>query len=593
MPSSPILPDTNIVSFSILSEGNEIPTTYEVRSIRIEQFINRISEAEIVLRDGDAADQEFSVTDADTFKPGANIEIQLGYQNSNTSIFKGIVVKQALKIDDHDGSKLQVLCKDASLKLTTSRKNTIFTKSKDSDAINTLAGNVGLSTDITATTITHDEIVQYYTTDWDFIVSRAEINGMIVVTDNGKLVVVKPDVSATPELKVQYGYDILEFDGEIDATYQYSSTEGNTWDMATQAVINASGSEPTINEQGNISGATLADVLGADAALNTSATITQEDIQTWADATLLKSRLSMFKGSVTFHGSDKAKVNSTIAIEGVSARLSGNAFISGVIHTVEEGRWTTETKIGLSPEWFVEKHNVSAPTASGLIPGVKGLQTGIVKKIDSDPNNEFRVQVEIPMLGENDDAVWARLSTFYNGNGIGAFFMPEINDEVILGFMNDDPRFPIILGSVYSSSIPTPEVPDENNTIKTIITQSKLQLKFDDENKVITLVTPGENTIVISDEDKGISIKDQNGNTIEMNDSGITVDSASSLTLKAADDVTIQGSSVSISGTESISASGGSVSISGDQSTSISGSAQCDVSSDGQMSVKGTIVMIN
>lgn len=592
MPNSPLLQDTNLVSFSILSNDTEIPSTYQVMAIRIAQHINRISEAEITLIDGDAASQEFSVTDSKVFVPGVEIEIKLGYQSNHTTVFRGIVVKQAIKIDE-DGSRLQVLCKDTCLKLTTHRENTIFTNSTDSDAMGTLVDASGLSKDITATTVTHEKIVEYYTTDWDFIISRAESNGMIVITDNGTLVVAKPNVSATPELKVQYGDDILEFDVEVDATHQYLSTQGNAWDLTNQSVINASGSEPTLNKQGTISGKQLANVLGAEAQLNTSAAITQADIQTWADATLLKSRLSMFKGTVTFQGSAKAKVNSTIEINGVSDRLSGNAFISGVTHTLEDGRWITEVEIGLSPEWFVEKHTVSAPDASGLLPGIKGLQTGIVKKIESDPNNEFRVQVDIPMLGDGSDMVWARLSTFYNGNGIGAFFMPEIGNEVILGFMNDDPRFPIILGSVYSSSIPTPEVPDEKNTIKTIITQSKLQLKFDDENKVITLLTPGGNTIVISDEDKGVVIKDENGNSFEMNDKGVTINSASSLTLKASDDVTIEGTTVSISGSQSVSTSGGSVSISGDQGTTVTGGAQCEVSSDGQMNVKGAMVMIN
>jgi Rhs element Vgr protein len=594
MPSSPIAEDTSLISFNILSNGSDLPTAYEVLDIRIEQHINRISEAEITLRDGSAADLTFEVTDSDNFKPGAEIEIKLGYQTQTESVFKGIVVKQTVKIDQGSGSRLQIICKDVSLKLTVNRKNAIFTDITDSDLITQLAGNYGLSNDIVATTASHKEIVQYNCTDWDLIVNRAEINGLVVSTESGQLVVAKPDVSGTPELEVQFGYDILEFDGEIDATHQYSGVQGNAWDMSTQSIINASASEPTVNDQGDLTGATLADVLGTgDCNLLTSTTVTQDDIQAWADAALLKSRLSRFKGSVTFQGSSKAKVNSTIKLEGVSTRLNGNALITGVIHTIDDGRWNTEVKLGLSPDWFVEEHPVTAPNASGLIPGIKGLQTGIVTKIDSDPDNEFRVQVEIPILGAEGESVWARLSTFYNGNGFGAFFMPELNDEVILGFMNDDPRFPVILGSVYSSSIAAPETPDEGNTIKTIITQSKLQLKFDDENKVITILTPGGNTMVFSDEDQGITITDQSGNTVIMAPDGVTVESKSDLTLKAANGVTIQGATIDITGDTSISAGAPSVDISGDTSASLSGGATCDVSSDGQMSLKGSIVMIN
>ncbi len=595
MPSSPIAEETNLTSFNILSEGTAIPETYEILEIRIERHINRIAEAEIILLDGSAADQTFDVADSNTFVPGAEIEIKLGYQNQNESIFKGIVVKQLIKVEEGQGAKLQVICKDKALTLTVNRNNAIFTDSTDSDIISKIASNANLSTEVTSTQTTHKEIVQYYTSDWDFIVARAEVNGMVVITNNGKLTVAKPDVSSTPALQLQYGYDIIEFDGELDASHQFSEVQSNSWDMSTQKVINASSSEPTVNEQGNITGSKLADVLNAGTInLNSSTAISQDAIQTWANATLLKSRLSRLKGSVTFQGSSKAVVNSTIKLIGLGARFEGNAYISGVVHTLAEGRWNTDVKIGFSPDWFVEDHHVSAPSASGLLPGVKGLQTGIVKKIFEDPDNEFRVQVTIPILGAEGEAVWARLGTFYTGGtGIGAYFMPEINDEVILGFMNEDPRFPIILGSVYSSSIAAPETPDENNTIKTLKTKGELQLKFDDENKVITILTPGGNTMVFSDQDQGITITDQNDNKIEMGTSGITIESQSSLTLKAVQDVNIQGMSVSIKGDQSLDASSADVSISGDMSTSISGSASCDVSSDGQMSVKGSIVMIN
>ena len=594
MPISPLIEETNLISFNILSEGKEIPSTYEVLSIRATQHMNKIAEAEITMRDGNTAKQTFEITDSSTFKPGAKIEIKLGYHGKNDSIFKGIVIKQIIKAGGTSDSKLQVICKDEALKLTINRKNAIFTNLKDSAIIEQIAGNYSLSNSISSTKVEHKEIVQYYSTDWDFIINRAEINGMIVTTDSGKLTMEKPAVSESPALQVKFGYDIIEFDGEIDATYQYSGVQSNAWDMSSQSIINATAKEPSINEQGDISGSTLADVLGIGVSnLNASVVIDQDDIQTWADAALLKSRLSRFKGSITFQGSSKAKVNSTIKLMGLSDRFNGNAFISGVTHTIEDGLWNTEVKLGLSPEWFVEKHTVVAPSASGLIPGIKGLQTGIVKKIYEDPDNEFRVQVEVPILGAEGEAIWARLSTFYAGNTFGAFFMPEVDDEVILGFMNDDPRFPIILGSLFSSSIPAPETPDEKNTIKTIITQSKMQLKFDEEKKIITILTPGGNTMVFSDEDKGITITDQNSNKIAMNNEGVIVESQSDLTLKASKEVKIEGATVSINGSQSISNTGGSVSIKGNESTSISGSASCSISSDGQMSVKGITVMIN
>jgi Rhs element Vgr protein len=595
MPSSPFTEDASLISFTILAAGKEIPSTYDVREIRIESYVNRISVAEITLSDGEPATQTFEVTDSDTFKPGTEVEIKLGYDSKNDSVFKGIVTKQSIRIDKIEGSILQITCKDKALKMTINRKNGIYENMKDSAIISQIAGAAGLSTAITDTTVQHKEVVQYYATDWDFILTRAEANGMVVITDSGKLTIAKPAVSTTPDLQVTYGFDLIEFDGELDATHQYSSIQANGWDISNQALLNATSTEPSVNAQGNITGKTLSDVLAAGTnTLDSSTPLSSDDLKAWADATLLKSRLSRFKGTLTFQGSASAKVNSTIKIIGMSDRFSGNAYVSGVVHTMEKGgKWATETKIGLEHTLFGTTESISSPIASGLLPGIQGLQTGIVKKINADPENEFRVQVEIPILGVDGKMVWARLSNFYVGNGFGAFFMPEVNDEVILGFFNDDPRYPIILGSLYSSKIAAPLTPDEKNSIKTLITQSKLQLKFDEENKVLSIITPGGNTIVLSDKDKGITLTDQNSNLVQMNDKGITLNSQSNITIKAAQDIKIEGINISLNGSQSVKAEGGQISVTGNQSVKIAGTAECAISSNGQMSVKGATVMIN
>ncbi len=594
MPTSPLNEETDLITFSILSGGSEIPSSYEVLSIKLEQHLNRIAEAEIVLLDGNPASQTFEIAESSTFVPGTEVEIKLGYHSKNESVFKGIVIKQKIKADDISGTTLLITCKDKALKMAINRNNAIFTEMKDSDAIERIVGNNGLSSAVTATTVEHKEIVQFYSTDWDFIISRAEANGMIVITDSGKLTVAKPNVSDSPELQLSFGNDIIEFDVEMDATHQYSETKGNAWDISAQKIINTTSTEPSVNKQGNLTGKKLSDVLSAGTNnLNSSTAITNEDIQVWSNAALIKSRLSRYKGTLSFQGSSKAKVNTTIKLEGLSSRFNGDAFVSGVIHTVEDGHWNTEVKIGLSAEWFSENYRISAPEASGLLPGVKGLQTGVVKKMYEDPDNQFRVQVEIPILGAEGEAVWARLATFYAGKSIGAYFMPEVGDEVLLGFMNEDPRFPIILGSVYSSANPSPEIPDEKNSIKTFVTKNNLQLKFDDENKIITISTPSGNTMEFSDESEKITISDKNNNKIEMSTDGILLESSKGIHIKAAGDVKIEGNNVSINGQSSLKATAANVSIKGDVSTTVNGGAECTISTAGMLSAKGAMVNIN
>jgi len=580
MPISPLIEETNVFSFSILSAGSEIPSTYEIMSMNITMGISKLSSAEITVRDGSSASQTFEVTDSDTFKLGTEIEIKLGYQSKNDSIFKGVVTKESITVSEGSVSSLKISCKDKAEVLTMNKEKATYLKKKDSEIIQEIIGNVsGLTADVTATTLVNEEIVKPKISDWDFINMLAEKNGMIVTTDAGKVTVAVPDVSATPELQIQFGYDMIEFDSEINATEQYSGVECSAFDPATQKMITATAKDPTVNKEGDLTGSTLSSVLSANPLkLTKSAPLPQDELQAWADATLQRLRLSQFTGTVTFHGSPKAKVNSLIKLLGLSDRFNGDSYISGITHSISGGGWTTTAEIGMSSESFAEKNELLNPGSEGVSPPVHGLQTGIVKKINADPNNEFRVQVQLPILGDDSDPIWARLSTFYAGNTFGAYFMPEVDDEVILGFMDDNPSYPIILGSVFSSKIPAPETPDEKNTIKTLITSSKLQLKFDDENKVFTILTPGGNTMVFSDKDKGITVTDQNknkiemkdagitltdksNNTIEMTSSGITINSKSKLTLKAAQEVDVQGASISVSADGSTAIKGSTVAI--------------------------------
>ena len=82
MPLSQTLPGTQItdlVTFTIKVNGNPVSTQYQINSIVISKEINRIAAAKIIICDGDAAAQDFSISNQETFIPGAAVEITCGY----------------------------------------------------------------------------------------------------------------------------------------------------------------------------------------------------------------------------------------------------------------------------------------------------------------------------------------------------------------------------------------------------------------------------------------------------------------------------------------------------------------------------------
>ena len=221
---------------------------------------------------------------------------------------------------------------------------------------------------------------------------------------------------------------------------------------------------------------------------------------------------------------------------------------------------------------------------------------GKVKQLDQDPLNENRILVVLPMMQDDNNAIWVRIATYYATNKKGNFFIPEIDDEVVIGFLNSDPNSPIILGSLYSSKIPPPYELTADNFTKAIVTKNDCKIEFDDDKKIITIQTPGENEIVISDDAKGITAKDQNKNTITTNADGISIkDSNSNEIVMSAAGIEIKSSS-----DIKLSTSAGDVTIAGLNITNTaqvaiksSGQASAEISASGQTTIKGAMVMIN
>jgi uncharacterized protein involved in type VI secretion and phage assembly len=236
-------------------------------------------------------------------------------------------------------------------------------------------------------------------------------------------------------------------------------------------------------------------------------------------------------------------------------------------------------QFGLTHEWLTEVFDdVQDKSAAKLLPGIGGLQVGIVTKLENDPEGENRIQVRLPIVDSTSDGIWARIALQDAGDNRSAFFMPELEDEVIVGFVNDDPRDPIVLGMMHSSSKPAPITVADTNHIKGWQTRSEMKVILDDEKPSWTLETPAGKKIIIDDDADSSVIEDQHGNKITLDSSGITIEASKDLVLSASGDVKVSGTNINLE------ASAGIVS---------KGNSNAEISSTGELVVKGGIVRIN
>jgi Rhs element Vgr protein len=603
--------DKGYLSVLVLVAGKEIPKTLFLVSVEVVKEINKIPYAKLVLHDGDTREQKFTTSEDPNFEPGKEVEIKAGYgPGLEATIFKGVIVEHGIRHSAYSGSSLVLKLKDKALKLTVGRKNKVYLDKKDSDIISEAVQESGLTADVEATTAKHKKLIQYFSTNWDFIQSRADVNGLVTIINDGKISIKKPTVSAKSELIISYGKDLVEMDLNIDSTYQYTEIKSSHWDHAKQALEKTDGKKPTVNSHGALNSGKIGKVIGGKTMVITSPEVTKDVIQAWADSLYQRGHLSRVRGTIKFYGSTKAEVGKTIELFGLGKNFVGDGYVSSVRHTIERGQWMTEVGLGLDPQPYMEANlTASSLPAGGVLPAIHGLHHGVVKAIKADPDGEFRVQINIPIIDNMEGAgVWARMSHYYATEDCGFVFYPEVGDEVIVGFFNNDPSYPVIMGSLYSSKrkITTAEKhePADPNQFKAISLQKgKMRLEFDDKDCIIKLITPEKNTIIIDDKEKMITIEDvSNKNKIILSKDGILLDSGKDIIMKAKSNIKMEATSnietkstadTKIEATGNFSFKGMAVKGEGSTTLELKGSATAKLEGGGMCEIKGGLVKIN
>lgn len=577
----------DVATFTLLVNGTAVSPDYQILSIAVTKEINRIPMARIILRDGEAPDKTFAISDEELFVPGKNIVILIGRDGDNKQVFKGIITRHAIKIKESGNGELHIECRDEAMRMTLGRHSRYYEQVKDSQVFDDLISKYSLAGDTETSALTHKELVQHHLSDWDFMLLRAEANGMLVNVNDGKVTIKKPDTGAAPALQISYGSSILEFEADIDARRQWKNVAARSWDYSTQQLFEADTDSISYAEHGNLSGQDLSAAMKQlPFELHHSGHRLEQELQDWVNGTMLKSRMSKIRGRARFSGFAEIKPGDMVKLDGVGARFKGNAFVTAVRQEMGKGMWDTHIQFGLDPTPYAHLHNdMNDAPAAGLAGGISGLQIGIVVQLENDPDGQHRILVRIPMIDNEAQGIWTRIASLDAGKDRGAYFRPELGDEVIVGFINDDPRDAVVLGMLHSSVNPAPIVAKDANHEKGFTTRSKMHISFNDDTKTISIDTPAGNKIVLDESGQKIEIEDQNNNKVTMNSSGVSVESPLEVKIKA-------GTNLSLEAGASLSIKAKTLSMQATGSAEITASST-KIQSSGITEIVGSLVKIN
>ncbi len=519
-----------------------------------------------------------------TFREGKKIEISFGEQPP-VKLLSGKIAALEPELSEHAPS-LVVRGYDLSHKLYRGRQRRSFTQVTDSDLVNRLANEAGLHPGtVESTSDVHEYVFQNNQTNAEFLLERAQRLGYELWVDDDTLNFRKPQASGQP-VKIEWGKNLRSFRPRLSTAEQVSEVEVRGWDPKQKREVVGRATRGNGSPQIGISqtGADIAkDTWGeAKYALVHHFVKSPAEADKIAQAKLDELASSFVEAEGTCDGDANIRAGKQVQVEGVGTRFNGTYYVTQATHewTKDKGLFTHFTISGRRERglWSVLEDAQPEPKVFGLV-------TGIVTN-NKDPEEMGRVKVKFPWLSDNDESAWARLVAPMAGNGRGMFYIPEVDDEVLVAFEHGDIHRPFIIGALWNGRDRTPlqagEVVGGDGKVNRRIIKSRsghiILLDDTSGNEEITIVDKtGNNKIVFHSPDNSMQIKVQGD---------LEIEAQGKITLKG-----MTGVEMSSQASFSIEGQSG-VDVKSQAQLKLSGTASAELSSSAQTSVKGTTVSV-
>ncbi|MBI4786715.1 MAG: VgrG-related protein [Chloroflexi bacterium] len=521
----------------------------------------------------------------DTFREGKKIEIFYGER----SRFKLLSGKIASLEPDLQVTHPTLLVRgyDLSHKLYRGRHRRSFNQVTDSDLAKKLMSEAGLRAGkIDDTTEVHEYVFQNNQTNAEFLLERARLLGYELWVDEDALNFRKPSPNGQA-VKLAWGESLISFRPRLSTVEQVNQVEVRGWDPRQKRAVvgrasNGNGA-PEIGE--SKPGANIAKQTWGEAKF----AIVDQFVRSPAEADALAQAALDEMASVFVEAEGACLANGDILpgrqvqIDGVGTRFNGTYYVTQVVHewTAGAAMLTRFTVSGRRDRgvWSILHDSTPKPV------GMQGMVIGIVTN-NKDPDELGRVRVKFPWLSDDDESAWARIVTPMAGNGRGMFYLPEVDDEVLVGFEHGDIHRPFIMGALWNGKDKLPmnaaqAVGGDGKVNKRVLkSRSGHTITLDDTSggEEITIVDKtGSNKIIFHSPDNSMQIKVQGDLTIEAQGK-INIKGTSGVEMSSQMDMTIKSQT--------------GLDVSTQAQLSLSGQASAELSSAMNTTVKGSLINV-
>lgn len=527
----------------------------DLEHVTVETSLHLPDVATLVLHD-----PRLDWVDFDGLLPGTALQVSARAGRTSAPLFDGEIVE----IEPEFGAtqRLTVRAFDRLHRLARGTHVRSFVNVTDGDVIEQLAREVGLQTQIGPTRQVHAYLLQANETNLAFLQRRAALLGYLLYVEQSTLYCLAPE-AGKPPVELAWGDTLYEFRPRLSTIGQVSRVIARGWDPQLKQPLfseaGASRTQPAIRHSDRSGGELAeqafhvhAELLVADRPVRTQNTA---DLLAQAGAERCAGAYIEAEGMGA--GLPALVAGVPLDIRAVGERFSGTYFVTSATHrsSADQGYRTSFVISGLRPATLL---GLLMPEAE-LRPDC-GLVIGKVTD-NNDPEHQGRVKVLLPWFSAEHTSDWARVVSPGAGKDRGMAWLPEIDDEVLVGFEMGDMNYPYVLGGLWNGldGAPHAEQLVRSGAVRQRVIRSRA----------------GHEIVLRDDAGSGITITDQAGNTIELDsdNNAIAISARGELKLSAGTITITAQQNIQIDASASVSVSGQGVAIDGGAATvDVSGS---------------------
>jgi len=496
----------------------------DLLSITVETSLHLPAVATLVLND-----PRLTWIDDARLAPGTTLAIAAKAGAGEQPLFEGEIVE--IEPDFGPGThRLTVRAFDRLHRLARGRHVRSFLNVSDGDLVRKIAQEVGLQAQVGPMGQVHPYVLQHAETNLEFLRGRAAMLGYLLFVSGKTLHCEPPNVAGTP-IEIEWGVTLSAFQPRLTTVEQVNGVTVRGWNPDDREEIVGQAERgrgaPQIGDM-RASGEVARAAFGMDAQdLVTDRTVrSQREADQLAQAVADRLAGHYIEAEGTCGGNPAIRAGAALHLRAVGNRFGGTYFVTAATHLYNghEGYGTQFSVSGHQPATLLNL--LQAPRE--VAPATSGLLIGLVTD-NQDPQGQGRVKVLFPSLSHDHASNWARVVAPGAGDERGIAFLPEVNDEVLVGFEQGDLHYPYVLGGLWNGRDELP---------------SKVDRPGSGGVKKRVIGSRAGHTIVFDDDDGagGITIADANGNTITL-DSGsgaVTIQAVNNATIKAGGNLTLE-----------------------------------------------------